>query len=242
MKRGLLLRFWILFMVGSTFGVSPEKDAILTETLDVVVETLPEAMLQQERFWFDWAKVAERVGAKEMRMQMIRSAVVASCLEGGSTSGQTLRYHMALFPKSPIVVNDLAYFMTTVEENPEEALLLLTGIPEIDREHVAIMDTFAWSYHRIGRKADALQAALRLLELSRVSKNSHPLSYSHAGDIFYTNGLYIEADTAWAHALRYSKHLSAEDALLFLDVDVGTIQRKRRAVRRLHPEVFTEEE
>ncbi len=240
MKRFLMVA--MALCVGWAFGEdAPKKGAILAEAIDLMIESLPEEMVRQEKFWLDWAAVAEEVGAEEMHSLLRNSARVAELPEEGSISGDTLRRQLAMFPDEPIVLNNLAYFMTTVESNPQGALALLNRIPAAERENATIMDTFAWTYHCAGYKADALQAALRLLELSKEETMPHPLAYDHAGDIFYANELYREADMGWARALVYlqlEEQWSLEELYALFDLDFKKTQRKRVAIRKLHPEAF----
>ncbi len=237
----------LLFMVATMCGgAQEERNAFLETIMGLAASALPEDARARETFCFEWARVAQNAGHTAMYDTLVRMGCLSIIMETQSASSIALLRHYEAFPNEVLTRNNLAWFKVSIEQSPVEALTLLQGVP-MEALNGAIADTKAWIFYRLGRPADALQMILLALERSMQEKENHPLLFDHAGDIFYANHLYREAEYLWACAERTAmavqkeQHLSDAELRAVCEFDTQKTHRKRAAVRRLHPSSFQAE-
>ena len=200
---------------------------------------------QRVRHYLTWADIFRAEGYDAaLSLEIEQMALAFYDHAGQEPSLETLEKLLRDFPHATFLRNGLAWTTLIYRNDPELALTQFRGAARC----IASLDTLAWIYLALGRKADALQAILEALELAKEEETesgqfSTPLLYDHAGDIFFRNRLFAPAATAWAYAQGVLKRLAAElnlppeDVADRLGYNDAFCREKYKAIRTLFPDL-----
>jgi uncharacterized protein (TIGR03790 family) len=127
----------------------------------------------------------------------------------GEHTAAIARYRrvLALQPKNPIALNNLAYGIAVHEKAPAEALPFARQAVEMAPNEPSILDTLAWVQHLLGNDAEAaklLAAAVRLAPTNSEIR-------LHAAIAYAGRGAQAVAETELKEALRLNPELESSD-------------------------------
>lgn len=97
-----------------------------------------------------------------------------------------------------LVLNNYAYFLSLLDKDLEEALVMARRAVKLEPSNASYIDTLAWVLHRLGRNEEAKQVMSQALSLSAQRDASLLIHY---GDILWSLGEKFMADTYWKKAV-----------------------------------------
>lgn len=105
---------------------------------------------------------------------------------------------LKLWPESPLVLNNFAYYLSEEQRELERALRMAERANELEPQNATYLDTHAWVLYRLGRFEEAQAVMRQALVLDRSNSSELLLHY---GDILYALGKQFMAKTYWQRAL-----------------------------------------
>lgn len=105
---------------------------------------------------------------------------------------------LKLLPRSAVVLNNFAYYLSEEGRSLERALTMSTRANELDPQNATYLDTKAWVLYQLSRYEEA-QTVMRQALVLDDSKN--PELLLHYGDILFALGKSFMAKTYWQRAL-----------------------------------------
>ena len=116
------------------------------------------------------------------------------------------RRALSLDADNALVLNNYAYFLSLLDRDLEEALVMAQRAVELKPNNASYVDTYAWVLHRLGRNEEAKKAMRQALTLSSQMDAS---LLCHYADILWALGEKFMAETYWQKAVErgYDKAL-----------------------------------
>ena len=113
---------------------------------------------------------------------------------------------LALNEDNALVLNNYAYFLSLLDKNLDEALVMAERAVSLQPNNASYADTYAWVLHRLGRNEEAKRAMRQALTLSSQMDASLLMHYA---DILWALGETFMAETYWQKAVErgYDKGL-----------------------------------
>lgn len=113
---------------------------------------------------------------------------------------------LALNEDNALVLNNYAYFLSLLDKNLDEALVMAERAVSLQPNNASYADTYAWVLHRLGRNEEAKRAMRQALTLSSQMDASLLMHYA---DILWALGEKFMAETYWQKAVErgYDKGL-----------------------------------
>lgn len=116
------------------------------------------------------------------------------------------RRALSLDADNALVLNNYAYFLSLLDKDLEEALVMAERAVSLKPNNASYVDTQAWVLHRMGRNEEAKAVMRQALTLSSQMDASLLMHY---GDILWALGEKFMAETYWQKAVErgYDKAL-----------------------------------
>ena len=113
---------------------------------------------------------------------------------------------LSLDADNALVLNNYAYFLSLMDKDLDEALIMAERAMALKPNNASYIDTYAWVLHRMGRNEEAKKAMRQALTLSSQQDDSLLMHY---GDILWALGEKFMAETYWQKAVErgYDKGL-----------------------------------
>ena len=108
------------------------------------------------------------------------------------------RRALSLDADNALVLNNYAYFLSLLDRDLEEALVMAQSAVELKPNNASYVDTYAWVLHRLGRNEEAKKAMRQALTLSSQMDAS---LLCHYADILWALGEKFMAETYWQKAV-----------------------------------------
>ena len=105
---------------------------------------------------------------------------------------------LALDADNALVLNNYAYFLSLLDKNLDDALVMAERAMSLKPNIASYVDTYAWVLHRMGRNEEAKRVMRQALTLSSQSDASLLMHY---GDILWALGEKFMAETYWQKAI-----------------------------------------
>lgn len=112
-----------------------------------------------------------------------------------------------IYPDSPMTLNNLAYIMADNDRDIDRARQLVEQSLKMQPDNSSAMDTYAWV---LFKQKEYKEAKVQIDKAIEASDEVSEELLSHAGDIYFMNGLPDEAVELWKQALE----LNPDDELL----------------------------
>ena len=116
------------------------------------------------------------------------------------------RRALSLDADNALVLNNYAYFLSLLDKDLDEALVMAERAVALKPNNASYVDTYAWVLHRMGRNEEAKKAMRQALTLSSQMDAS---LLSHYADILWALDEKFMAETYWQKAVErgYDKAL-----------------------------------
>lgn len=148
-------------------------------------------------------------GVKESAKRSLLLGNIGDMYHEMGDDRSAFRYYrraLALDADNALVLNNYAYFLTLLDKNLDEALVMAERAVSLQPNNASYADTYAWVLHRLGRNEEAKQAMRQALTLS---SQMDATLLMHYGDILWSLGEKFMAETYWQKAVErgYDKGL-----------------------------------
>jgi tetratricopeptide (TPR) repeat protein len=173
-------------------------------------------LLQERRFTEAESELREclRLGARDWKVYLNFGRLQFQQKNLKEAASMYTQAHQ-LQPADPMIMNDLAYALSELNEKPEEALDLAQRAVRSNPASAAFRDTLGWAYFKIGKYPEAEKELL----LASQSSPGHAEILEHLGYVYEKEGKTADAISNWKRALSLT---SDEETKSRLQAKLGT--------------------